>query len=37
LKYREKAQQVGIFLLLLLMIFAFANDIFRLFEKPVGG
>jgi regulator of sigma E protease len=36
-KYREKAQQVGIFLLLLLMIFAFANDIFRLFEKPVGG
>jgi regulator of sigma E protease len=37
LKYREKAQQVGIFLLLLLKIFAFANDIFRLFEKPVGG
>ena len=37
LKYREKAQQIGIFLLLLLMIFAFANDIFRLFEKPVGG
>lgn len=37
LKYREKAQQVGIFLLLLLMIFAFANDIFRLFEKPAGG
>lgn len=37
LKYREKAQQVGIFLLLMLMIFAFANDIFRLFEKPVGG
>ena len=37
LKYREKAQQVGIFLLLLLMIFAFANDIFRLFETPVGG
>ena len=37
LKYREKAQQVGIFLLLLLMIFAFANDIFRLFEKQVGG
>ena len=37
LKYREKAQQVGMFLLLLLMIFAFANDIFRLFEKPVGG
>jgi regulator of sigma E protease len=37
LRYREKAQQVGIFLLLLLMIFAFANDIFRLFEKPVGG
>lgn len=36
LKYREKAQQVGIFLLLLLMIFAFANDIFRLFEKQVG-
>jgi regulator of sigma E protease len=37
LKYREKAQQLGIFLLLLLMIFAFANDIFRLFEKQVGG
>ncbi|MEX0806996.1 MAG: site-2 protease family protein, partial [Candidatus Binatia bacterium] len=37
LRYREKAQQVGIFLLLLLMIFAFANDIFRLFEKQVGG
>jgi regulator of sigma E protease len=36
-RYREKAQQVGIFLLLLLMIFAFANDIFRLFEKQVGG
>lgn len=37
MKYREKAQQVGIFLLLLLMIFVFANDIFRLFEKQVGG
>lgn len=34
---REKAQQLGIFLLLLLMVFVFANDIFRLFEQRVGG
>ena len=37
LKYREMAQQVGIFLLILLMIYAFYNDIARWFEKQVGG
>lgn len=37
LKYREMAQQVGIFLLLLLMVYAFYNDIARFFEKQVGG
>jgi regulator of sigma E protease len=33
LKTREIAQQVGIFLLLMLMVFAFYNDIMRFFEK----
>jgi regulator of sigma E protease len=37
LKYREMAQQVGICLLGLLMIYAFYNDIVRFFEKQVGG
>jgi regulator of sigma E protease len=37
LKYRERAQQVGIVLLMLLMVYAFANDIARFFEKQVGG
>lgn len=37
LRYREVAQQVGIFLLLLLMVYAFYNDIARFFEKQVGG
>ncbi|HXG51953.1 MAG TPA: RIP metalloprotease RseP [candidate division Zixibacteria bacterium] len=37
LKHREMAQQVGIFLLMLLMIYAFYNDIARFFEKQVGG
>ena len=36
-KYREMAQQVGIFFLILLMIYAFYNDIARFFEKQVGG
>jgi regulator of sigma E protease len=33
LKKREVAQQVGLVLLVALMIFAFYNDIFRLFGK----
>lgn len=37
IRYREKAQQVGIFLLMLLMVYAFYNDIARFFEKQVGG
>jgi regulator of sigma E protease len=36
-KHREMAQQVGIFLLMLLMVYAFYNDIARFFEKQVGG
>ncbi len=36
-KHREVAQQVGIFLLILLMVYAFYNDIARFFEKQVGG
>ena len=36
-RHREMAQQVGIFLLMLLMIYAFYNDIARFFEKQVGG
>jgi regulator of sigma E protease len=37
LRHREMAQQVGLFLLMLLMIYAFYNDIARIFEKQVGG
>jgi len=37
LRYREMAQQVGICILALLMIYAFYNDIVRFFEKQVGG
>jgi regulator of sigma E protease len=37
LRYREMAQQVGICLLGLLMVYAFYNDIVRFFEKQVGG
>jgi regulator of sigma E protease len=37
IRYREMAQQVGIFLLMLLMVYAFYNDIARFFEKQVGG
>jgi regulator of sigma E protease len=37
LKVREMAQQVGICLLALLMVYAFYNDIVRFFEKQVGG
>jgi regulator of sigma E protease len=37
IRYREIAQQVGMVLLLLLMVYAFANDIARFFEKQVGG
>lgn len=36
-KYREMAQQVGMCLLALLMVYAFYNDIVRFFEKQVGG
>jgi regulator of sigma E protease len=36
-RYRDMAQQVGIFLLLLLMVYAFYNDIARFFENQVGG
>jgi len=32
LKYRERAQQVGIFILILIMIYAFYNDVTRFFE-----
>lgn len=32
LKYRERAQQVGVFILILIMIYAFYNDIARFFE-----
>jgi regulator of sigma E protease len=31
-KYRERAQQVGIFILILVMIYAFYNDVTRFFE-----
>jgi regulator of sigma E protease len=37
LRHREIAQQVGMFLLMLLMVYAFYNDIARFFEKQVGG
>ena len=37
LRHREMAQQVGLFLLMLLMIYAFYNDIARIFEKQAGG
>jgi regulator of sigma E protease len=37
LRHREVAQQVGIFLLMLLMVYAFYNDIARFFENQVGG
>lgn len=37
IRYREMAQQVGICLLALLMVYAFYNDIVRFFEKQVGG
>lgn len=36
-RHRERAQQVGIFLLMLLMVYAFYNDIARFFEKSIGG
>ena len=36
-RYREMAQQVGICLLALFMVYAFYNDIVRFFEKQVGG
>ncbi|MBI4524405.1 MAG: RIP metalloprotease RseP [Deltaproteobacteria bacterium] len=32
LKHRERAQQIGVFLLILIMIYAFYNDITRFFE-----
>ena len=32
IKYRERAQQVGVFLLILIMIYAFYNDVSRFFE-----
>lgn len=36
LKHRERAQQVGIFVLVLLMVYAFYNDISRWLEGPGG-
>jgi regulator of sigma E protease len=33
LRHRERAQQVGVFLLILIMIYAFYNDIARFFES----
>lgn len=36
-RHREMAQQLGIFLLMLLMVYAFYNDIARFFERQVGG
>jgi len=36
-KHRERAQQVGMVLLMALMVYAFYNDIARFFEKQVGG
>ena len=36
-RFREMAQQVGICLLALLMVYAFYNDIVRFFEKQAGG
>jgi len=33
LKHRERAQQVGIFVLIMIMIYAFYNDIARFFER----
>src|ERR1043166_4562928 len=36
-RHREMAQQVGLVLLMMLMIYAFYNDIARIFEKQVGG
>ncbi|NOY83665.1 MAG: RIP metalloprotease RseP, partial [Nitrospirae bacterium] len=34
IKKREIAQQVGLFLIVSLMVFAFYNDIMRFFIKP---
>lgn len=34
LKKREIAQQVGLFLIVSLMVFAFYNDIMRIFINP---
>ena len=31
-KYRERAQQIGVFILILIMIYAFYNDVTRFFE-----
>jgi len=36
-RYREMAQQLGICLLALHMVYVFYNDILRFFEKQVGG
>ena len=33
LRYRERAQQVGLFVLILIMIYAFWNDIARFLES----
>jgi regulator of sigma E protease len=32
LKHRERAQQIGVFILILVMIYAFYNDLSRFFE-----
>ena len=36
LKHRERAQQIGVFILILIMIYAFYNDISRFFEGWMG-
>lgn len=37
LKHRERAQQIGVFVLILIMIYAFYNDLTRFFEGWRGG
>jgi regulator of sigma E protease len=32
IRYRERAQQIGVFILILIMIYAFYNDVTRFFE-----
>ena len=37
IKHRERAQQIGVFVLILIMIYAFYNDLSRFFEGWRGG